>query len=355
MKDVQLGRTTVKGGLVTQDVEKKLEQMYDSHNFVNRIDVVVKKAELESAGADYMKSITCEGIEFMANLFQLLKYILAFEPIERQYFKLISTDTDIMDENSICIHRGKLTLKLKKESYLKSGFQFKLSTASRGNRNVVSQMYIHTFDLVNFEENIKKNIQNYVRLLWFAENIDSKNYVYNLTCESDGFDYQNSILTLENMNIEAQLKKATITTKIMIDCVFPNLDIVQNEEQLQDIAEWITLSSIGGTVQQYRDVDPYISSYFARIDAKDSVDLAVMTMEETLITSALHAKIMQHLINNFSWFAFGSYGVKNATKAYENSGEHIFADDGSNDILLFFSEGSYAVWDTTDGGDPHIL
>jgi hypothetical protein len=342
-------RTIVKGGNISQEIIEDVSKTLRSHNFVNRLDIIVKKSDFSNVQSYLSTLPSFQKVVFNSTLLQLLNFIIQLSPDKRKDIQIVTLDRDISHDNSICITKGKLTLKLRSDIYLKSGFHFKLSALSHGNKNFHNQMYIHSFDLTNIEENVQKNSKNDVRLLWFAENIIDESFRFIITTELGGIDINK--LLQNNINIIAN-ELVVPSIKHLDNCIHPDLDIVNNKESIAEILEWLSYASLGGKDLD-SEVDPYISRYSSMMEKSGQLDLSIITLNKLLISSTLHIKLTKFLFECLDWFSIISYGVKNTTRSYDNGGEHSFVDDGTNDIALLVNNNKYICWEITDSGDPH--
>lgn len=342
-------RTIIRGGELTENAKTEIESIVEAHNFVCRLNILVNKPDLDKISLFFQSETKPKKVIFRSTLLQLVQFILELSEDEIKNIKLVTLDKDISHENSICITQGKLILKLRSDTYLKSGFQFKLSTLSHGNKQFYNQMYIHTFDMLKFKENVQKNSRNDIRLLWFAENINEEIFKFAITSESDEFDFgklhANNLDIITSCIISPSLKQ-------LDNCITPDLSITKDEDRLAETLEWLSYVSLGGEYLN-SNVDSYISRYPSMIEKQKNLDLVVIKFDKVLISSSLQIKLLDHLFNSSTWFSVILYGVKNTTKSYRCSGEHSFVDDGTNDIVLFCNSNKYAFWEITDGGDPH--
>lgn len=352
MKEYLVCHSTVSGGDFNATAVTKVEKLLDSHNFVNKVDLLVRGSDLEQIKSDVQAQMKLKKILGEANLSQLLGFLLRLNVEQRSALKLVTLDKDITHDNSICVTKGNLTLKLRSDSYLKSGLQCKLSAFSRGNKNLKSQMYIHNFDMLNFENNVKLNRKNEIRLLWYAENVSVDVFKFTLTSESDNIDTQlvpkleeEGITLLGNREVESRVFRYN-------QVLHPDLTITKDEDTLAETLEWLSYASIGG-LQLRQEVDPFISRYPTMLESSKRSDFAVLSIDKTLISSKVQKLVFSHVSSRLDWFALFSYGVKNVSRSYNSAGEHYFVDDGANDIVVFSQEGKYALWEITDSGDPH--
>ena len=352
MKDYPVCHTTVSGGDFNATAAAKFEKLLDSHNFVNRFDLLVKSSDLDQIRSRIQTQIKPKKIIIEATFSQLLEFLLLLDVEQRSALKLVTLNKDITHENSICITKGQLTLKLRSDQYLKSGFQFKLSAFSRGNKNLKSQMYIHSFDLLKFEDCVKHNGKNEIRLLWYADNISVDVFKFIFTSESENIDthlipklLEKGILILENTETESRVFQCN---KVL----HPDLTITKDEDALAETLEWLTYASIRG-IQLRQGVDLFISRYPAMLESSSKSDLAIISIDKSLISSKVQKLIFSQVSNTLNWFALFSYGVKNVSRSYNRLGEHYFVDDGANDVVFFSQDGKYAMWEITDSGDPH--
>lgn len=354
MKDERVCRTIVSGGTVSPEMQNRVKSVLYAHNFVNRLDIVVKNSDLKKVMPLLPGGERMEKLLFSSTLNQLLRFILQLDAEERRSLKLVTSNKDITHENSICVSRGLLTLKLNSETYLQSGFKFKLSAFSHGNKRFQNQMYIHTFDLLNLEQNVSKNSKNDLRLFWFAENITDEVYEFMFTSESDIPRTEELKKKLSDIGT-SQIVSDNVRPKIhyLLGCPTPDLSISKNEESLTETLEWLSYTTIGGTLLQKNGIDPYISRYPSMLDVTSISDVAVITFNRTLISSNVQIKLFDDLTASLDWFAVFSYGVKNTTRSFNNSNEHSFVDDGVNDIVIFVNENKYAFWKIIDSGDSY--
>lgn len=344
--------TKIWGGSMNTNAVSKVINLLDSHNFVNRLDVIVKTEDMEYIKTSPIQDTGVNKFVFDATLSSLLNFVLQLDVDERAALKLITLNKDITHDNSVCITKGRLTLKLRSDVYLKSGLQFKLSAFSRGNKKLNNDMYIHSFDLTKFEENIKKNDKNNIRLLWFAENVSDDNFKFIFSLENNDF-YKQVFSKLEKADIEITNNSVVHPTISQINsCLAPDVSIVNDEDSLLEILEWLSYTAIGGE-QLNSKVDPYISRYPSMLESEKRLNLSIISLDKLLISSETHKLWFKTLFSNLKWFSIISYGVKNCTRSYDNSGEHFFVDDGTNDIAVFVNSGEYAVWQITDSGDPN--
>lgn len=343
-------RANVTGGSFCPENLESMSTFLTQHNFVNRLDIIVKKNDYVQVGNQLNGILASDNIKFTSNLFKLLPAILEMDAVQRKNLKLVTINKNVTHDNSICITDGQLTLKLRSDSYNKSGFDFPLSNFSKGNKNFRELMYIYTFSLVEFEDMMKKT-KNYVRLLWFAENVSIDEYEFIATFEKD---FQNEfIVKLKANGIENFVETRSVPSNYdLSNCLTPNLIIEEDEDKLAEQLEWITYAALKG-IQLYENVDPYISRYREMLDSETDTDLVVVTLKDCLISSGKHVLIL-NLLQNLNFFALVSCGVKNCTKSYKNSGEHSIIDDGSNDVIIFVNDGKFALWETVDSGDSHF-
>lgn len=343
-------RTSVSGGSLNSVSKASIDRLLNSHNFVNKFSVLVRTSDSENLSAWIKSNLELKKSLFECNLLKLMQWIVSLTTEERKQIKAVVVNKDISHDNTVCISDGKLTLKLRSETYLKSGFSFKTSTSSKGNKKTHSQMYIHTFDLVNLESNIQNSSKNDIRLLWFAENVSDDLFKFALAINDDK---RSSILQKMN-SVEIQYNEDSCSPLMnnMTQCKCPNMDIVKDEDILSEQLEWISYSSILGE-QTYKETDPYLSRFNSMIDVDSTVDLTVFSLDKTLLPSSTIPNLFSYLCENYRWFAITSHGVKNSTRSFNTGGEHCFVDDGTNDIIIFVNENRYALWEVTDSGDPH--
>lgn len=344
--------TVVRGGVFNGSSATSLEKLVESHNFVNRIDVIIDQSEQEKVLTQIQQTASVENLLFEATLHQIIKLFLSLSERQRTALKLITLNNDITHDNTICISKGKLTLKLRSDTYLKSGFQFKQSKFSHGNKQLKNQMYIHDFNITNFEKNVKNNSKNDIRLLWFAENIDKDiTYQFCLTTE----------LPL-SIFLKPKVEEIGITIKEhkvikphfhqLTSCLCPDLSIVQNEDTLAELLEWLTYVTIRGT-QLTENVDPFISRYPSMLEPTCKRNLTVISLDGGIIPGGKKKVIFTKLRETVGIFAIFYHGVKNVTRTFNNKNEHSFTDDGINNIVLFINDGKYVIWENTDNGDSH--
>lgn len=352
MKEYPVCHTTVNGGVFDAKIVERVETLLDSHNFVNRVDLLVKSTDIDRVQSCIQLHARVKKLVFESTLLQLVSLLLQLGQEDRSSLKLVTLNKSITHDDNICITSGKLTLKLRSDQYLKSGFQFKKSAFSKGNKNLKNQMYIHSFDLVNFEDNVKNNSKNDIRLLWFAENLSTENFKFMLTSELDDLEavviphlLKQEVRILENKEILPQLSQ-------LKDALCPDLTIIKDEDILAETLEWLTYASICGS-QLQKDIDPFISRYPAMLESTERTNLTIISLSKALISSRVQKSIFKNFSETLEWFAMLSYGVKNVTRSYNNSGEHTFVDDGTNDIVLFSHNKQYALWRITDSGDSH--
>lgn len=348
MKQYPVCHTKVKGGDLNETANNNFEKLLDSHNFVNRIDIVLNFEQANNI-KDIISKEEAETLIILANLNQLLKFIISLDKIDRTHIKLITLDKDITHENTICISNGIMTLKLCSDIYLKSGFQFKKSSFSHGNKNLKSQMYIHDFDLSQLEENIKSNNKNDIRLIWFAENISLEQNKFMLSYSSKINESLKSKITTSGIKIQ-KYKVMKPEFYRMENCLLPDLSIEHDEDKLAEILEWIDYAAIRGN-QLTTTVDPFISRYPTTIDITSKINLEIVSISNVLMNSKFKKRIFKTLIENTNWFAITFYGVKDVTRAFSKSNEHSFVDDGTNNITIFINDKKYAIWTTVDNGD----
>lgn len=348
MIDDKVCRINVTGGGINADSSSRIEKLILSHSFVNRLSVLIKRSDQANFISWITENIQFKKVLLEGTLFEILKWILELDSVNRSQIRLVTTDKNILHDNSVSIAHGKLILKLNSETYLKSGFSFRKSNESVGNKKIHSQMYIHEFDLLKLEDRIKEGSKNDARLLWFSSNISKDKFELAFSIEDDS---RTSILeTFEG----SKLINDIVIPKCenLINCKCPELTIAENEDLLLEQLEWLSYASILG--KQITDpVDPYISRYYSMIDDASIQDISVFTIEGLLLSPGKIAAIYKYLISTYQWFALLSHGVKNTTKSYNTKGEHTVVDDGTNDIVIYISESNYALWEITDSGDPH--
>ncbi|KAG0678304.1 hypothetical protein C6P42_000521 [Pichia californica] len=349
MKQYPVCHTTIRGGVYSDASRSRLENQIDLHNYVNRIDVLVDNADLDLIFKE-IQNIQFESVIVESTLNNFIKFICLLDIPIRKNLKLVMLDKDITHENIICMNDGIMTMKLRADTYLKSGFQFKKSAFSHGNKKLHTQMYIHNFDLCKLEENIKQQSKNDIRLLWFTENIDTNKYRFII---SHKLPLENIIGKIVESDIFIQ-KHQSVKPEIfkMKDCISPDLLIEKDEETLEELLEWITFVSLCGK-QVNSHVDPYISRYSSILDIKRTRDLGVISIDKILMTSTNKKAIFQILSRCTKCFAVSYYGVKDVTRTYKLSGEHTFVDDGANNLIVFVNESKYVTWSVTDSGDPN--
>lgn len=348
MKQYPVCHTKVIGGEFNDSSITNFEKLLHSHNFVNRIDIVLNSEQSNNIE----KSLSTEEVEnliILADFNQLLKFLLSLDKIDRTHIKLVTLDKDITHENTIFINDGIMTLKLCSDIYLKSGFQFKKSSFSYGNKNLKSQMYIHDFDLSTLEENIKSNNKNYIRLLWFAENIIFKQFKFMLSYTKKLNESLKDKISTSGIKIQ-KYKVMKPEVYKMDNCLLPELSIEPDEDKLTEILEWLDYAAIRG-YHLTSSVDPFISRYPTMIDSQSKINLKIISISNVLMNLNIKKHFFKALTENANWFAIKFYGVKDVTRAFRKSNEHSFVDDGINNITLFVNDKKYAVWTTVDNGD----
>ncbi|TID26237.1 hypothetical protein CANINC_002769 [Pichia inconspicua] len=348
MIEEKVCRTKVKGGVLDGICIAKIKKLLEIHSFVNRLSVLMKSCDQVKFNEWISTNIQFRKILLECTLLEILNWVLSLNPSDRDQISLVSTDKNILHDNSVCIAHGKLVLKLNSETYLKSGFSFKKSNESIGNKKIHSSMFIHEFDLATLEENIKKGSRNDARLIWFSSNINKDVFRFALSIEED--DPANILEKYKGLVIKNE--RVIPRNDILVNCKCPDLTITKNEDVLAEQLEWCTYASILGT-QLTASVDPYISRYNSMIDVASIQDINVFAIDGLLLSSRTVAKIYTYLIDNCEWFTLFSHGVKNITKSYNTKGEHTIVDDGTNDIVVHVNDGNYVLWEITDSGDPH--
>lgn len=351
MIDSKVCRTVITGGLVNENTKADIEKLLKTHNFQNRLSILARSSDLNKLSTWINDNFQFPKIVFDCTLSKFIAWIISLTLEERRQVKLVVTNKDISHDNTISVSNGKLTLKVNSETYLKSGFNFKHSISSQGNKKLHSQMYIHTFDMVNLEVNIQKGSKNDIRLLWFAENINNEVFRFAFAIEKD--ELVNEVLNkIQSQEILAKKEIAKPLIQCMKNCKCPDLSITNDEDLLIEQLEWLSYASISGK-QISSSVDPYISRFNSLIDIDSTMDLGVITLDKTLISSNTVSRIFTQMENQYQWFSISCYGVKNVTRSYDNGGEHCFVDDGTNDIVIHVNTGKFSLWEITDCGDPH--
>ncbi len=349
----------------------------EQHNFICKLTALFPKQFTQSS--EYKNGINkelCSGYLVQASLNNILQFLLAVENLETDdgpsipYLKLVLLDRDITHEDTLCLAKGQLHLRLTQPTYQSSGFEGKKSQVSQGNNVVHQQFHDITIDLTKgLDKQLKQRDKNTSRLFWYAENMKNVKDRYFISCGN--CDSSNLKRVLEQFVDSCTLKQSQVRSIDLGLCNIPDLDaafvdpigkssIVKENRMssLADTLEWITYASIGGQqLFPFDSTDDYISSYKSLLEKKSEAKLFKVDFSGALIDTELTITTLQNLLssNELPWFALLMYGVRDCNTSYGESTAHGFSEDGCNDTVLLVSPrlSKYIAWEIVDSSDSH--
>lgn len=338
-------------------ISKEISQFEDSnsigvtkwvkqHNFVEKLKVVVPKTS-SNALKSTLNDLNIMQIECSTTLEMVLTFILGLESSLRKLVKFLPIGRDITHQNTFSIGNGTITIKLDEETYHRSGFKFKKSAFSQGNKRFVNQMFIHSFDLQTFG---KTNDPNDMRLLWFASNIDSN--VYQLAIAGESSDALDAIL---KSNLDVSTQNFDISFNFFDKCGVPSFEINEDEDDQNEIFQWLKYEGEEPAIIELdTSMDPYAVHFDEPIEVVNELDVEVLIIKSSsLIPSVIPLTLIEKLIASGSWFGLASFGHKHVLKSFGSKGEHGLKNDGSNDLFMFVNGLNSILWKIMDRSDPN--
>ena len=358
MKEEKVSRLSLVTGKRNENDLNAIKSVFVNHNFVDTISALVRTSDLQKVSQYLPQNDETIGFTFESSLLHILSYILSLDEEIRRGLKLITSNIDVTHENSICVSHGKLTIKLRSDIYTKSGLKLKKSTFSQGNSRFNTQMYIGRFSLTDFETFIEKNDKNYIRLLWFAENVLLDTYHFQSTFEN--------ILTRNADDDIIHMKKQGITSvkpvkfvsnvQEMKKCISPDLTISNESESMTEILEWLSYASMGGPqLTLERNIDSYISKYPSMMDVENELNISLISIKKIFVPSSIITEVFENMYKSLEWGCLLTNGVKNIISAYSDNSEHSIISDGANDVITFCNGDDYVIWEIIDSDDSHKI
>lgn len=316
------------------------------HNFVRNFKLIVPKIGSEMFQTTFNDSIISQ-MECLATFKAVLEFVLSLDSSLQSLIKVLPLERDITHQNTFCISNGTITVKLDEEMYHRSGFKFKKSAFSVGNKRFVNQMFIHSFALDTFGNT---NDPNYMRLLWFASNIDSTIYHLAITGES-----QETIDLIMKSSLNVSTQNFDISFNSLDHCGVPSFEINDDEDDQNEIFQWLKHEGEEHElVELDTSMDPYAVHFDEPLEIVDEIDIVVLIIKSTsIIPNLIPLKLINQLITSGSWFGFVSSGHKHVLKSFGSRGEHGFKNDGSNNVSAFSHDSKSILWKVMDRSDPN--
>lgn len=349
----------------------------EQHNFVCKLTALFPKRFTQAAG--YKNGLTDElssGFLVQASLNNILQFLSSVEKTETDDgptisdLKLILLDRDVSHEDTICLAKGQLHLRLTQPTYHSTGVEGRKSQVSQGNAHVHQQFHDINIDLnKGLAKQLSQRDKNTARLFWYAEKTKHQKDSYFISCENcDASKLQHALEQSSNSCTPKQNHVKSIDLGL---CSIPDIESVFKastaktsfEEEnrmslLADTLEWITYASIGGPqLFPFDNTDNYISSYKSLLEKKGEEKLFKVDFSGALISTKHTLSAFQSLLSNSSlpWFALTMYGVRDCNTSYGKQTAHGFVEDGCNDSVLLVSPktSQYIAWDVVDSSDSH--
>ncbi|GMF54315.1 unnamed protein product [[Candida] boidinii] len=251
------------------------------------------------------------------------------------------------------------------------------------------------FDLNNFEKIINgtfkdkdasltkttkansHNKKNYMRLLWFIENVyNVKEFEMVLTQQT--LDSTEDVLISRLSKEMINFKYETIAFELVIKNLgllnIPNLFETDKKDEywLQEVLEWLTYTSMNGPqVSKFDNTDSFISEYKESVDFVEDYEEEVMEivvlpsstnssiLNKSIINNQLFDLVFENFVKanilsniNFSWLSILNFGVKSVNTSHGVNDDHEFIDNGENDIVILFDKNSeYIIWSINSGNN----
>ncbi|GME70298.1 unnamed protein product [[Candida] boidinii] len=388
----------------TQFPDHIINKCLNNHNFKNEMRILLPKANVSQDSINNLKDLFNDAANenitknyvFNINLFNLIKSILKFKPESRSSISLISNCSGIDHQDSISITHGHLILKLSSEWYYKSGLIGNPTTTSKvSSMRAPNKIFRMIFDLNNFEKIINgtfkdkdasltkttkansHNKKNYMRLLWFIENVyNVKEFEMVLTQQT--LDSTEDVLISRLSKEMINFKYETIAFELVIKNLgllnIPNLFETDKKDEywLQEVLEWLTYTSMNGPqVSKFDNTDSFISEYKESVDFVEDYEEEVMEivvlpsstnssiLNKSIINNQLFDLVFENFVKanilsniNFSWLSILNFGVKSVNTSHGVNDDHEFIDNGENDIVILFDKNSeYIIWSINSGNN----
>ncbi|OWB62988.1 hypothetical protein B5S32_g3482 [[Candida] boidinii] len=392
----------------TQFPDPIINKCLNNHNFKNEMRILLPKNNISQESLNNLKEIfnssdaanenITKNYVFNMNLFNLIKSILKLKPESRSSISLISNCSDIDHEDSISITHGHLILKLSSEWYYKSGLIGNSTTTSKvSSMRAPNKIFRMIFDLNNFEKIVNgdlkitdtslttttkansHNKKNYMRLLWFIENVyNVKEFEMILTQQTSGSagaeDDLISRLKKEIINFKYETIQFELVIKNLGLLNIPNLFETDTKDEywLQQVLEWLTYTSMNGSqVSKFDNTDSFISEYKESVDFIEDYEEEIMEivvlptsvnssiLSKSIINNQLFNLIFENFVRSnilsnitFSWISILNFGVKNVNTSHGVNDDHEFIDNGENDIVMLFDKNNeYIIWSVNSGNN----
>ncbi|ODV85023.1 hypothetical protein CANARDRAFT_8153 [[Candida] arabinofermentans NRRL YB-2248] len=344
----KLSHCHVKGGDYSSS-RNIIAKTFAEHNFINQLDIILSKDSLTTAGLQNLITATA-SVSYMVScdLYTIIKSALQLsQQSDVDSIHLTTIGHDVDHQDTVSITKGVLNLKMSQETFLKSGLDCKLSSISKGNKNLRNKMYKISFDLVKFKAQTLD--KNYMRLIWFIENTyRSQNFKFIFNSSRPFID------SLDNDVNEAlqEIPIKTSTTSLG-NIKVPSLEIKNDQLWLSETLEWLSYSSIEGPQLSIFDkTESYISSYSELLESDSNEEIIKVTITGGLIPSSLSLDYLQSL-SSIEWFGILQHGARDSNVSYGVHNEHCYVNGGENIDVLLKSEDKFVLWEILAPGDAH--